>query len=427
MGFLHKIKRGGAETQIAIGVVMVFLVGILAIGAAAAGYPTDPGDPAISTTEGGSTTCSAWVNAPYKLQEIFRAGGRSYGITESMVGAIFLSENGSWSRVKTIIDGGGNWPSSPKGAAGPFQFMPDTWTSNQTDGGKQIDGGKDWTDVKDGEKDKNDIVDSSFGAARLIQAQLSNYAGKRFQTTDENDIKTVGACYNWGCGNGNYEQVQKYLRGEDNTVPSETRNYMTNIWQHFTNLNEGCDVLNIVPPLNSTNTGFVDFSSLVSDTYITIEKLRSNMGTTQHCKSDPSFISGCDTNPLGCNYKVFRPKTTDLAQQIVQTIWPKIGKGLPCYSSGAPVGELNYAQQESCHQCQAPIYYVVNNITELNNGGIISTGLSAFLQNSDKLQYIAAPAADQPRTPIQPGDIIDFIANNSPNRTCSAGHWAIAY
>ena len=205
--------------QITAGLVfVVFLAVVLAIINSQKGL-----QPPDMSGEGGSVACSSWASAPPTYQMTFTAASKAYGISPALVGAIFMSEHGG------NISASPPWASSPVGASGPFQFMPATWSSNQVDGDK------------DGKKDIQNLTDASFAAARLLQALISNNANKNWLTTDEKDIKTIGACYNWGCGGDHFDEVKKYIAGDSSAkVPAETQNYMTNIWTYFQNLNVGC-------------------------------------------------------------------------------------------------------------------------------------------------------------------------------------------
>lgn len=220
-------KKGAVNLIILIGGFVVFViifVLIMALPAYALSLLRSTESVFGTNINGGSINCASWDNAPLGYQDIFTRAANSYGIHPALVGAIFLSEHGgSWAN--------GPWASSPKGASGPFQFMPATWASNGVDGDK------------DGDKDIQDITDASFGAARYLQAILSAHVKTNLSTTSEIDIKLAAGGYNWGPGN--ISQLREFLNGNGN-IPEETRKYMINAWQYFQNLNNQCDVFNII-------------------------------------------------------------------------------------------------------------------------------------------------------------------------------------
>lgn len=257
MGFIYKIRKGGTATQIAIGVVILFVMAFLSIGAAASAYPTDWGDPTIPT-DGGGTTCAAWINAPDNYQDIFQKAASNYNVHPALVGAIFLAEHGGgWATAP--------FASSPKGASGPFQFMPDTWESNGVDAND------------DKVKDVQNIEDASFGAARYLQAGLSQHIGLGRDGTyieDEINIKLAAGGYNWGYGN--VDKLRGFLNSDSANIPDETRNYMANAWQYFQNLNKGCDVLGIIPG-GGTAPGLGDTALPIDTSTVKIQ-----LGATLH-------------------------------------------------------------------------------------------------------------------------------------------------
>ncbi|MFM0503967.1 lytic transglycosylase domain-containing protein [Paraburkholderia caffeinilytica] len=89
---------------------------------------------------------------------------------------------------------------SPRGAMGPFQFMPDT--------AKQY-----------GLDDPYNLHDSAAAAARMMGDLMRKYKG---------DIRKALAGYNWGAGNVDRDIAQNGNQWESH-LPAETRNYLNKI------------------------------------------------------------------------------------------------------------------------------------------------------------------------------------------------------
>ncbi len=102
---------------------------------------------------------------------------------------------GLLSSIRKTESNGNNNAVSPKGAQGPFQFMPET--------GKQY--GLDNISAFD-------LAKSSQAAARYIHDLMEHYQG---------DVTKAVAAYNWGQGN-----LDKYGLG---AAPAETRNYVSKV------------------------------------------------------------------------------------------------------------------------------------------------------------------------------------------------------
>lgn len=252
MGFLHKIKRGGAETQIAIGVVMVFLVGILAIGASAAGYPTDFGDPAISTTESGSgVTCAAWINAPDGYQDDITKAANKVGIQPALLGAIFLSEHADgWATPGSD----GVWAQGGS-AKGPFQI--ESWDNYW----KQVvaEGYNEGRSAS--EASVENIYDAGIASAVSLMVGFKSVDVPK-DASEQKHVYYAGLYHNngpcfaktWADKGFDITQAltsSEYAKCETNDVKFAgrewgTHDYAKRTWQSFNNLNKGCDVLNLV-------------------------------------------------------------------------------------------------------------------------------------------------------------------------------------
>jgi soluble lytic murein transglycosylase-like protein len=89
---------------------------------------------------------------------------------------------------------------SPKGAMGPFQFMPDTAAQYKL-------------------ADPYNLHDSAAAAARMMGDLMRKYKG---------DIRKTLAGYNWGTGNLDRDIAQNGAQWEQK-LPAETRNYLNKI------------------------------------------------------------------------------------------------------------------------------------------------------------------------------------------------------
>jgi len=135
-------------------------------------------------------------NVPEPYNTIFRQAGDKWKVQSAFIAAIFIAGEHDGGSDQTHFAVPSNWPnsdgpwaSSPKGAQGPFQFMPGTWESNKQDGNG------------DGAMDVQNLWDASFGAAHL---SAMNGAGGN--TTDLNKLRDAASRYNsgrpWSQGQG---------------------------------------------------------------------------------------------------------------------------------------------------------------------------------------------------------------------------------
>ncbi|MFA6493128.1 MAG: CHAP domain-containing protein [Patescibacteria group bacterium] len=133
-------------------------------------------------------------NVPEPYRTIFDQAGQKWKVQPAFIAAIFYGgeHNSSWPKSAD-----GPWANSPKGAQGPFQFMPATWESNKQDGNG------------DGNMDVQNLRDSAFGAAHL----LANI-GAGGNTTDVDKLKDAASKYNsgrpWSIGQG-FTETAKYV------------------------------------------------------------------------------------------------------------------------------------------------------------------------------------------------------------------------
>lgn len=159
----------------------------------------DVEDSSSCTNSGGSTvvvppgTLPSFIPEPYN--GAFTEAANKYNVAPQLLASLFSEEHNlgssetapktsslprAWaSFVKSHPNPNSGWGTSSTGAAGPFQFEPGTWASYGVDGDN------------DGQKNVQDLVDASFGAA--------NYAAQNHATADT------------GPGNGAWDSfVERY-------------------------------------------------------------------------------------------------------------------------------------------------------------------------------------------------------------------------
>ncbi len=189
----------------------------LVVGAVAGGTSTaansSTSDPCSTqcTSPGfsGGSTLPAAVPDPWRT--LFSQAAAKFNVNPQMLAALFLDENGNvWKPFNSP------WATSPAGAAGPFQFMPGTWSSNKQDG----DG--------DGKEDINNMADATYAAANLVHnlgTDVSTPLGTLEQPFKSGTLLAAAAGYNWGSGN-----VQKVTNSPLSAAPTETQNYLKNTY-----------------------------------------------------------------------------------------------------------------------------------------------------------------------------------------------------
>nr|WP_315850405.1 transglycosylase SLT domain-containing protein [Yersinia aldovae] len=143
----------------------------------------------VTVTEPLQTT--PLINTPYMLpgedqqQARLKQLESQYNLPSTLLDRVYLNES---NRGKKLL--------SPKGAQGPFQFMPPT--------------GRDYG--LNTTEDRMDFNKSSEAAAKYLSDLLKMFNG---------DVNKAVASYNWGQGN-----VKKHGLGQ---APAETRNYLQKI------------------------------------------------------------------------------------------------------------------------------------------------------------------------------------------------------
>jgi len=160
-----------------------------------------------------SSTLPATVPEPHN--SLFTQAAATFTTNPQLIAALFLSEH-----ANAWLPFDSPWASSPKGASGPFQFMPGTWSAYKADGDN------------DGVKDIQNIHDSAYAAANLTSANgitPNTPLGDINRPFAPGTILYAAAAYNWGGGN-----VQQNTTPDSPlnapSVPVETQNYLSNVY-----------------------------------------------------------------------------------------------------------------------------------------------------------------------------------------------------
>jgi hypothetical protein len=130
----------------------------------------------------GGPTGEVTSEVPSEYARIFKMAGSKFQVQPAFLAAIFWKEHG-----KSFPNINGPWATSPKGAQGPFQFMPGTWQAHKQD----CNG--------DGIMDVQNIWDAACGAAHLL-SQIGAGGNNNGDTPEKlSKLKDAASRYNSGC------------------------------------------------------------------------------------------------------------------------------------------------------------------------------------------------------------------------------------
>lgn len=181
-------------------------------------FDADETGPACTLVGSVGASLPAVVPEPYN--GLFSQAASDFKINPQLLAAVFLSEHANtWEPFDT------NWATSSAGAQGPFQFMPTTWDTYQTDGNN------------DGIKDINNVYDAAYSAASLLHsynARPNSELGALDQPYKTNTMLQISASYNWGPGNVQIHTTPSSSITGDGSVPIETQNYIKNVYALIT-------------------------------------------------------------------------------------------------------------------------------------------------------------------------------------------------
>ena len=124
-------------------------------------------------------------SSPRELAPIIRQASEKYGVDRGLIRAVIKAESNFQPQS-----------TSPKGAMGLMQLMPETA-------------------LEVGVKDPYDPFENIMGGTRYLKGLLNRYQG---------NVPLALAAYNWGAGN-----VERY----PDRLPRETRNYIMRVTQEY--------------------------------------------------------------------------------------------------------------------------------------------------------------------------------------------------
>ncbi len=199
------MKRPGSGNVIAIGCLAMAVV--VGLGGALLLYGFYKNNDIAKPT--GTSISGVCSTIPNPFKEIFTNAGQKYDVQPAMIGAIFVGEHQSIKETgyKDWPSPSGPWSTSGPGAAGPFQFMPGTWSDYKQDGDK------------DGKVDIQNLTDSSFAAAQYLSK-----LGVGSNISDDDKIMEAASRYNSG-----RSWTKKDRKGQTGQDFSETRKYVSEL------------------------------------------------------------------------------------------------------------------------------------------------------------------------------------------------------
>lgn len=156
---------------------------------------------------------------PADYARVFTAAGAKWKVKPEFLAAIFYIEQGK----KFPLPIPAAWATSPKGAQGPFQFMPATWENHKQDGNN------------DGKMDINNIWDTAFAAAQWF-ANMPPEAYMGGNNANLEQARNAASMYNsgkpWSQGQ-NLQETAKYVPNVINAFLTflnvKQREYCSNI------------------------------------------------------------------------------------------------------------------------------------------------------------------------------------------------------
>jgi hypothetical protein len=167
------------------------------------------------TASHGSAEMSVRIPEPHR--SILSTAASAYSVNPNLLAALYLTEQGNvWRPLE-----GPYATNEESGAAGPFQFMPATWTAYGTDGNN------------DGVIDIQNYEDAAFAAAAFAASGTTSATplGNIARPFNPDTMIYFAASYNWGIGNimSKTEETSPLSAG-----PEETANYVNNLYSLFT-------------------------------------------------------------------------------------------------------------------------------------------------------------------------------------------------
>lgn len=143
-------------------------------------------------------SCDELKNIPSEYINDINKAAKKFNVDPAIILAIFKygEHYGGQEDPQNVPWPTAPWASSPVGASGPFQFMPETWSEYKVDGNN------------DGKADIQNFTDSAYAAAKYI----------KYIETFSKDQSDIGGGYNAGPGTIagkkylNYDESRRYSK-----------------------------------------------------------------------------------------------------------------------------------------------------------------------------------------------------------------------
>lgn len=214
-------------------IVGLFLMLILTI-AILSSIWFNPGDPPPDYFASGKVTCNDWASAPAGYQTAITNTANKIGIQPALLGAIFLDEhNDQWPQqgMNDPWERGGN-------GIGPFQI--EEWDKKWSAYVDRVAKERGYTAPANPGAEKATFDESALLAGSFLRVLAKSEVGDIDpMTTNENEIKCLGAAYNSGPVDCINWRKNNYTGDID-----VTDNYHIRTWTNFQKLHIGCQSTN---------------------------------------------------------------------------------------------------------------------------------------------------------------------------------------
>lgn len=252
-----------------IAFLFVVVIGVL-LGSAAQGQAKKPEVVPQPSVGGGTVNCNDWgaPTSEVRFQDLITKAANETHIQPAVLGAIFMSEHGNWEPSIWNAPDDGKWARSPSNCdpkdkectSGPFQIKnwPSKWAQvmsrqNDTRSEKKIYPVPLITDTVG---DPDNFYHSALASAGVIRT-VADEANYDLMTTDETEIRCIGAGYNGGPAmctrwkEGKYDAEGNYNKDANNGAyfgnPPTTDKYHDRTLNNFKILYDGCKSTTISP------------------------------------------------------------------------------------------------------------------------------------------------------------------------------------
>lgn len=328
---------------------------------------------------GGSVSVAVSKGVPEDWAKIFSAAAAKFNTNPNFIAALYMSENGNIWYPVTRTD----WPGSNRGARGPMQFIPSTWSAYQQDGNG------------DGTKDINNVTDAVFAAAALsksMKIDANTPLGNRDQPVSQVPSMVAGSIsYNAGPGAMAGYRAKYGASMSLNTLRSfneESADYVTNFYALISSDFSKGDHPSYGQPRQSTkgaSTPSGSGSSTVS------------AGSTGSCSSSNGDL-GYDGSKRPGDYTADTMFNGHVNYQQCDPVWKdtKIAKGTTtiCHSACGPFSMANIIQNFGYNVDPSKIAIEAGNVGVTTANGSRAGNVVEHFAPKFNLRYEKLPAGD---------------------------------